>query len=305
MVWKDIPNNKRKGRPVIDIQDLNDLLVRDSYHVPLQADVIAKLCGCTHILVLDASSFFYQWRVHPDYQHLQTVVSHRGQELFLVPIMGNMNSISYVQRQIDGILKEIKDFARAYFDDVVCGSRSFQEHLAHLCRLFLLLVKYNVAISAKKAFLGYLDVSLLNQKVNSLGLATSKEKLKAISGLHYPKTLGDIEHYLGLTGYLRQYVHFYVQLAKPLQDLETRLLKEALIKSNPQKAYSLRTKLPMASQAEEVSFEELQKALSKVCILIHFNPTKVLWIDLDASKEFSFGVVVFHVKDGALTSAHK
>ena len=300
VVWKDVPDG-RKGRPVIDIRGLNDLLIRDAYPVPLQSDVIAKLRGCTHISVLDASSFFYQWRIHPDYHHLQTVVSHRGQETFLVPIMGNMNSISYVQRQIDSILREIKDFARAYVDDIVCGSNSFEEHVAHLRQLFALLVKYNVSISAKKVFLGYPDVNLLGQKVNSLGLATSEEKLKAISQLRYPKTLGGLEHYLGLTGYLRQYVHFYAQLARPLQDLKTLLLKEAPTKGNPRKVYALKTKLPTASIAEETSFDELQKALSKSCILIHFDHIKILWIDLDSSKEFGFGVVIFHVKDGTPT----
>lgn len=296
VVWKDLPNEK-KGRPVIDIRGLNDLLVRDAYPVPLQSDVIARLRGCSHISVLDASSFFYQWRVHPEYRHLQTVVSHRGQETFLVPIMGNMNSISYVQRQIDRILREIKGFAQAYVDDIVCGSTSLSEHLSHLRQLFTLLVKFNVSISPKKAFLGFPDVRLLGQKVNSLGLATSEEKLKAISQLRYPQTLGGLEHYLGLTGYLRQYVHFYAQLARPLQDLKTKLLKEAPTKGNPRKAYASKTALPQASLAEQTSFEELQEALSKACILVHFNPSWILWVDLDASKEFGFGAVIFHVKN--------
>lgn len=297
VVWKDLPEDEKKGRPVIDIRGLNDLLVRDAYPVPLQSDVIARLRGCSHISVLDASSFFYQWRVHPEYRHLQTVVSHRGQETFLVPIMGNMNSISYVQRQIDRILREIRDFAQAYVDDIVCGSTSLAEHLSHLRQLFTLLVKFNVSISPKKAFLGFPDVSLLGQRVNSLGLATSEEKLKAISLLQYPQTLGGLEHYLGLTGYLRQYVHFYAQLARPLQDLKTRLLKEAPTKGNPRKAYASKTALPQASQLEEISFNELQEALSKSCILVHFNSAWILWVDLDASKEFGFGAVIFHVKE--------
>ena len=58
----DRPNNgdqeARKGRPVIDIRDLNDLLLRDVYPAPLQSDVIARLRGYTHISVLNAASFF-------------------------------------------------------------------------------------------------------------------------------------------------------------------------------------------------------------------------------------------------------
>ena len=55
-------------------------------------------------------------------------------------------------------------------------------------------------------------------------MATPENKLKAISDIVYPSTLGDLQHYLGLTGYLRQHVPFYAQLARPPQDLKTLLL---------------------------------------------------------------------------------
>lgn len=58
-----------------------------------------------------------------------------------------------------------------------------------------------------KFYFNYLDVALLDQRVNSLGLSTSKEKLKAVRLLKYPETLGALEYYLGLNGYLRSYIH--------------------------------------------------------------------------------------------------
>lgn len=63
-----------------------------------------------------------------------------------------------------------------------------------------------------KFYLTYPDVTLLGQHVNSLGLLTSEKKLKALRLLKYPK----IEYYLGLTRYLRSYIHYYAQLASLL-----------------------------------------------------------------------------------------
>ena len=297
VVWKTLPNGDRKGRAVVDIRGLNNLIVPDVYPVPLQSDIIAKLLGCTHLAVLDAVSFFYQWLVHPDSRHMLTVVTHRGQETFNVPIMGCMNSIAYVQRRIDHILRALKDFAQAYIDDIVVGSGSFEEHIYHLKRLFQLLVENNISIAPEKTFLGYPNVNLLGRHVDSLGMATAEDKLKAISKLSYPATLGDLEHYLGLTGYLRSSVHYYAQLAAPLQNLKTRLLKEAPTKGNPRRAYSSRFKLPLPSDAEKASFESLQDALSQSSILVHHDPNRPIWVDLDASKEFGFGAQVFHVKE--------
>lgn len=296
VVWKTLLDGSKKGRAVVDIRGLNDLIVPDVYPVPLQSEVIARLLGCTHIAVMDAMSFFYQWRTHPDSRHMLTVVSHRGQETFNVPVMGCMNSVAYVQRQIDRILRPVKAFASAYVDDIVTGAQSLAEHLTRLRQLFQLFVEHNISISPTKTFLGYPNVNLLGRRVDSFGMATAEDKLKAISDIVYPSTLGDLEHYLGLTGYLRSSVHYYAQLASPLQDLKTRLLKEAPTKGNPRRAYSSKCHLPKPSMLEEDSFKSLQEALSKPSILAHFDPSRPLWIDLDASREWGFGVQIFHVK---------
>ena len=61
----------------------------------------------------------------------------------------------------------------------------------------------NIRLSPRKSFLGYPSVHLLGQKVDALGLATAADKLAAITNLSFPKSLSQLEKYLGLTGYLR------------------------------------------------------------------------------------------------------
>ena len=90
------------------------------------------------------------------------------------------------------------------------GLNSLDEYLDHLRRVFKLFKKYNIAISPEKAFLGYPNIKLLGRRVNSIGLSTTKEILTAIAKIKYPKTLGSLEYYLGLSGYLREYVYYYV-----------------------------------------------------------------------------------------------
>lgn len=45
-------------------------------------------------------------------------------------------------------------------------------------------------------------------------------------------------------------------------------------------------------------FLSIQEASSQPSTLMHDNPGKILWIDLDASKESGFGVIVFHTASG-------
>ena len=209
IIWKTAANSEKKGRAVVDIRKLNDLVIPNTYPLPLQSEIIANVQGYTNLAVLDAASFFYQYLLHPDHCYMFTIVTHRGQETFQVPIMGYINSVAYVQREIDNILCDVRDWARAYINDIICGGSSLDNLLHKLCILFEIFLRYNISIKPTKSYLNYPDVGLLGQRVNSLGLITFDEKLKAIRLLCYPETLGALEYYLGLTGYLMSYIHFY------------------------------------------------------------------------------------------------
>lgn len=120
----------------------------------------------------------------------------------------------------------------------MCGGRSLPDFFQKLRILFDIFLKYNIAIKLTKSYLNYPDIDLLGQQVNSLGLTNSDEKLKVMRLLRYPKTLGVLKFYLGLTRYLRSYIHFYAQLALPIQALKTSLLKKALRAANSTKPTS-------------------------------------------------------------------
>ena len=107
------------------------------------------------------------------------------------------------------MLRLIKIFIKVYINDIVSGIKLFEKYVGNLRELFNILIRYNIVISLKKTFLGYLSITLLGRKVNSLGLATSVDKLTVISKLSYPEILSKLKYYLGLIGYLRNYIYFY------------------------------------------------------------------------------------------------
>ncbi|KAJ5424719.1 hypothetical protein N7445_010692 [Penicillium cf. griseofulvum] len=84
---------------------------------------------------------------------------------------------------MDLILKDFFQWCRAYLDDIVVCSNSFQEHVSHLRRLFQRLQDYGIRLEPKKAYVGFPEAALLGQRVDALGLTTPKEKLKAIADL--------------------------------------------------------------------------------------------------------------------------
>ena len=299
VVWRTVIKDGkpvRKGRAVVDIRGLNKIVVSDAYPMPTQADITAAVAGCKYISVIDAMGYFHQWGVKLEDRYKQTVISHRGQEQFNVAVMGFKNSPAYVQRQTDLLLKDMREFARTFIDDIVIFSRTRKEHLNHLEAVFERLSSYGVTLSPAKAFLAFPSLVLLGQVVDALGLTTAKEKLAAIAQLAFPRTLSALEVYLGLTGWMRNYVPYYAQIAEPLQNRKTILLRGGPTKGNPRKAFSKRTPIDQPTNAEYESYEYLQIRFSKPSFLVHFEAIRPTFIDVDASKERGFGVMIFHVQ---------
>ena len=251
---------------------------------------------CGYISVIDCFAFFYQWRVHLSNRHKLTVVSHRDQESFNVAVMRFKNSSAYVQRQIDRLLRQHRSYARAYVNDIVVFFRSKKEHEKHLRAVFSVLKDNNISIKLIKTFIDYLSVSLLGQKVDSLDLATAIEKLKTIAKLRFSINLRQLESYLGLTDWMRDYISFYVGISKFLQERKTALLRHDSVADNARRAYVFKTRLNKPSELERVAFNTLQSILSKSSYLIHSDSKRQLFIDLNASKEFGFEAMLYYVK---------
>lgn len=297
VVWKTLPDGTKKGRVVVDIRGLNAITESDSYPLPLQADIIALVSGHQFISVVDCVGWFHQFRVKRRDRHKLTVVSHRGQEQSAVALMGYKGSPPYMQRQTDKLLRPFKDFAKAYVDDIIIYSHTLEEHLEHLNRLFSMFREKRVNLSPGKSFIGYPSVRLLGQRVDALGMTTSEDKIKAISEKTFPEHLKDLETYLGMTGWLRHTIAGYAQIALPLQKRKTLLTKGLGrgFKGLKRKLQSTRLKYVPTFEERE-SFRILQEAFELPIFLYHFDPTRKLYIDLDASKQYGFAAIIYHVE---------
>ena len=298
VIWKTSQGSDgqliRKGRAVVDIRGLNKITVTDAYPIPNQADIIAAVAGCNYITVIDALSFFYQFPVAKEDRHKFTVVSHRGMERFRVAVMGFKNTPPYAQRIIENITRRYRHFIRIYIDDMIIFSKTFTEHLEHLETIFSLFDHFNFTLSPSKSFLGFPTITILGQRVDGFGVSTGQDKIDAIKTLEFPDTLKALERYLGLTGWLRKYIANYAIISEPLQRQKTLALKKA-----PSNAGNLRnhfcktTSIPKSEENFE-AYQRIQQAFQQPTFLVHFDPTRQLYIDVDISKR-GIGAMVYHV----------
>ena len=164
VVWRtifDFDDSERKKRVIVNIRDFNKIILIDSYFMSLQADIIVVVVECRFISVFDVVDFFHQWLVKLIDRHKLTIVSHREQKQFNVTIMNFKNFSFYVQRKIDAIFRDFRDFVRTYVNDIVVFNNTLKKYITHLNSIFQLLNSYEVNLSFKKFFLNYFTIALL------------------------------------------------------------------------------------------------------------------------------------------------
>ncbi|KAH3989747.1 hypothetical protein HBH52_015990 [Parastagonospora nodorum] len=299
VAWKTVVdkdgNVVRKGRPVVDLRALNDAVVKDSYPLRRQADILQDLKGASHISVIDGVSFFYQWLIAEQDRHKLAINSHRGQENLHVAIMGYINSIQHVQRQMENIMRDLP-FVRVYVDDFIIFSDNLEDHKKHLDAVFDRLDKLRFSLNPKKCYIGYPSVTILGQKVDAFGMATTDERMAAIRNMQFPKNAALLETYIGAVGYMRDKIPYFAQLSAPLQDLKTELLRSAPGGKRQRKVHGERIAIhPCPSLTD--SFHAIQEVLFKNMKLHHPDPARPLYIEVDASKEWGIGAFIYHVID--------
>ena len=76
------------------------------------------------------------------------------------------------------------------------------------------------------------------------------------------------------------------------------LLRKRKVVGNTRKKEAAKTRILKATPEEQGSYNILQKLFSRPEILIYFDPSDTLYIDVDGSQERGFGAMVYHLKNG-------
>ena len=129
-----IPVRKKDGsvRLCVDFRRINAVSVPDPYLMPRVDEIIDRLGKAQSLSKLDLNKGFHQVPVNPsDIEKTAFCAPARKFEYVFMPF-GLRNAPAPFQRLMDQVLVNMMDFARAYIDDVVVYSESWEEHLRHL-----------------------------------------------------------------------------------------------------------------------------------------------------------------------------
>jgi hypothetical protein len=212
-----VPKKDGTVRFCIDFRRLNTVTIKDRHPLPLIQDVFDQMGGAKLFTTLDLKSGYWQVPMHEDSIAKTAFVCHLGQYEFIRMPFGLCNAPAAFQRYMNKVLyKFIGRCAMVYLDDIVIYSKTENEHTSHLDAILSTISDAGLTLKPSKCTFARAEVKLLGYVINEHGIRPDKEKTAAFAQMPCPKTVKQVQSFLGATGYYRQCIPNYAKIAEPI-----------------------------------------------------------------------------------------
>ena len=125
-----------------------------------------------------------------EYQAKTAFTTPWGTFMYLKMPFGLMNVGATFQRAMDiAFAKEIHDFLVIYLDDITVFSKSDNEHLDHLRRVFIKCRNFGISLNPKKSLFGLEEGKILGHIISKEGIRIDPTRIEAILNISYPRNI--------------------------------------------------------------------------------------------------------------------
>ena len=186
---------------------------------------------------MDGFSGYNQIKMAPEDIEKTTFVTLWGTFCYKVMAFRLKNAGATYQRAMvalfhDMMHKEIE----VYVDDMIAKSRTEDEHLVNLRKLFGRLRKYQLKLNPTKCTFGVKSGKLLGFIVSQKGIKIDPEKVKAILEMPEPCTEKQVRGFLGRLNYIARFISQLTPTCEPIFKL-LRKNQAVLWNSDRQEAF--------------------------------------------------------------------
>ena len=267
-------------RVCIDYRKLNERTIKDAYPLP-RIDMCLDCLASTKIFsTTDLQSAYMQLEVAEEGRHKTAFITKYGLFEYLVMPFGLCNAPSTFQRCVELIFRGIQwKYLLVYLDDIIVMASNFDEHLDRLEEVFKRLSQAGLTMKPSKCEFFKREVLFLGHCGSQEGIKPNPKTVEAVRSWKVPTNVKEIQSYLGLCSYYRQYIENFSHIASPLTNLTKKKVK-FIWDDSCQKAY-----------------EMLKEKLCSAPILALPQPGLRYILDTDAS-DTGIGAVLSQIQEG-------
>ena len=266
--------NGRGLRLCVDYRAINRITIPNRYPLPLMQELQDRVQGAQWFTKMDLKNGFNLIRVREGDEWKTAFRTRYGLYEFQVMPFGLTNAPSTFQDMMNHIFSDMLDLGLiTYMDDILIYAKTREEHDNLVRETLKRLQENGLAVSADKCVWRTTEVEFLGYVLSREGVKMANDKVDAVLSWKTPESLTEVQSFLGFANFYRRFIQDYSRVARPLTELTKKSEKWAW------------------NNEAEAAFKELKQRFTTAPILAHFDATKPVIIETDAS-DFALGAVL-------------
>ncbi|KAJ6440242.1 cystathionine beta-lyase/cystathionine gamma-synthase [Purpureocillium lavendulum] len=276
-----VPKKGGKLRLCVDYRGLNKITKKNRTALPLISAILDRLGRAKLFTKLDLKDAYHRLRIRQGDEWKTAFRCHYGHYEYQVMPFGLVNAPASFQQYINYALEGLVDITCVvYLDDILIFSENAEQHEDDVKEVLSRLRKAGLYANLSKCEFSVREVSFLGFVVDQEGIHMERERVCAIAQWPVPRSVKDVQVFLGFTGFYRRFIKNYSKIVSPLSDCLRKKAPGPSILG------------PKAMQA----FECLKTAFQNGPILKHFDPSRPIRVETDAS-QFAIGAIISQLHD--------
>ncbi|RWS00829.1 uncharacterized protein B4U79_07625, partial [Dinothrombium tinctorium] len=250
-----------------------------AYPIPRMDECLDMLNGAKYFSAIDLRSGYYQFVLDPASQEKAAFVTPKGLYKPKRMMFGLANAPSTFQREMDKIFKEkIGSSVLVYIDDIMVYSATFEKQIQDLKDVFRICDEHDIRLAPNKCTFGAQEIEFLGHCVSGEGIKPIQGKVKKVQSFKTPRTVRQIQSFLGLVNYYRRFIPNLSKRERPLRELTKK-------------------NVPFVwTESCEAAFQDLKNTLCSNPVVVQFDPQRETLLKVDASS-LGIGVILAQLDD--------
>ena len=169
---------------------------------------------------LDLRSAYNLIRIREGDEWKTAFITPSGHYEYCVMPFGLANAPSVFQGFMDDVFREyLNRFVIVYIDDILIYSRNETEHIQHVSQVLKKLREHHLYAKGEKCEFHQDRMKFLGYYISPAGISMDEGKVSAITTWPQPKTVKELQRFLGFANFYRRFIRGYSQITAPLTTL--------------------------------------------------------------------------------------
>ena len=203
---------------------INPCMKVDRYPIPNIDELLSRLNGGEKFTKLDFSDAYLQVELDDESKPLTTISTPFGFYQYLRMPFGISNAPAIFQKISDQIVAGIP-YCAAYLDDIIISGKDSAEHQQNLLTVLHRVQEFGFKCKLSKCSFFQDEVNYLGYIINKHGKRANSERVSAITNLAIPKSLKEVESFIGKINYYSKFISNFSAVCTPLNNLRKKGVK--------------------------------------------------------------------------------